>query len=216
LTIVTKVGDGVIGVVSKIGGGVVGLVGRLATVNPMVLLIAAGIAVAIAAGVALYKNWDAVCAYATKLKNWVVFIFNTIRDKITGAFDTVKSKVGSVFDWFASKFEWISGQLSWLRDAASNLPGVGSALNALGIGSNASGTPYWRGGLTRINERGGEIVDLPSGTRIIPHDVSKKQTGGKSVVVNLTIQGNVIGNREYMEQTGEYIAGKIMDAMDIA
>lgn len=216
LTVVTKVGGGVIGVVSKIGGGVVGLVGKLATVNPVILGVAAVIAVVIAGGVALYKNWDTVCVYATKLKNWVVGKFNAIRDGITGAFDTVKSKVSGVFDWFASKFEWISSKISWLKDKASNLPGVGSALNALGIGENASGTPYWRGGLTRINERGGEIVDLPSGTRIIPHDVSKKQAGGKSVVVNLTIQGNVIGNKEYMEETGKYIAGKVMDAMDIA
>lgn len=40
------------------------------------------------------------------------------------------------------------------------------------IGQNAEGTNSWVGGLTRINEQGGEIVDLPSGTRIIPHDES--------------------------------------------
>lgn len=215
LTIVTKVGGGVIGVVGKIGGGVVGLVGKLATVNPMFLLIAAGIALAIAGGVLLYKNWDKVCAYATKLKNWVVGKFNAIRDGITGAFDTVKSKVKDVFDWFASKFEWISDKISWLRDAASNLPIVGGALEAIGIGSNASGTPYWRGGLTRINERGGEIVDLPSGTRIIPHDVSKKQVGGRSVTVYITVQGNVIGKKEFMEETGEYVTNKVCDALDV-
>ncbi|MDO4173721.1 MAG: hypothetical protein Q4D42_03055 [Eubacteriales bacterium] len=190
--------------------------GAITGISLPILGAVAVIAVLIAAGVALYQNWDTICAYAAKLRDWVVEKFNAIRDGITGAFDTVKSKVSGVFSWFSEKFEWISSKISWLRDAASNLPGVGSALSALGIGENASGTPYWRGGLTRINERGGEIVDLPSGTRIIPHDISKKQAGGKSVVVNLTIQGNVIGNREYMEETGEYIARKIIDALDIA
>ena len=73
--------------------------------------------------------------------------------------------------------------------------------------------------MTRINEGGrGEIVDLPNGTRIIPHDVAKKaaQAGSApSVVVNLTIQGNVIGNRQYMEQTGDYIAKKILAAQGV-
>lgn len=40
------------------------------------------------------------------------------------------------------------------------------------IGANASGTDDWRGGLTFINEKGGEIVNLPRHTQIIPHDVS--------------------------------------------
>lgn len=163
------------------------------------------------------KFTNIISATVDLLKTSVVNKFNAIRDGIVGAFNTVKSKVAGVFDWFSSKFSWISDKLSWLRGAVSNLPGVGSTLSALGIGENASGTPYWRGGLTRINERGGEIVDLPSGTRIIPHDVSKKQaSGGRSVVVNLTVQGNVIGNREYMEQTGEYVVNKIIAAMDIA
>ena len=31
--------------------------------------------------------------------------------------------------------------------------------------------------------------------------------------MNVTVQGNVIGNREYMEETGDYIARRIMAAM---
>lgn len=40
------------------------------------------------------------------------------------------------------------------------------------LGHNAAGTNDWRGGLTYINEKGGEIVNLPRHTQIIPHDVS--------------------------------------------
>lgn len=49
---------------------------------------------------------------------------------------------------------------------------VNNAGNSLQIGRNASGTNNWRGGYTWVNEEGGEIIDLPRGTRIIPHDVS--------------------------------------------
>lgn len=44
------------------------------------------------------------------------------------------------------------------------------------IGGHATGTDYFGGGLTWINEEGGEIVDLPRGTRIIPHDQSVEES----------------------------------------
>lgn len=52
-----------------------------------------------------------------------------------------------------------------------------------GIPGNARGTENFEGGLTRINEEGGEIVNLPQGTQIIPHDLSKiaLQTVGRAV-----------------------------------
>lgn len=40
----------------------------------------------------------------------------------------------------------------------------------------ASGTDYFEGGTALINEKGGEIVDLPRGTRIIPHDQSVEES----------------------------------------
>lgn len=91
-------------------------------------------------------------------------------------------------------------------------PTPSSLLSLPGLG-NAMGTPYWRGGLTRVNERGGEIMNLPSGTQIIPHDVSVKAAGGRSVTVNVNIQGNVIGNREFTEQVGEYVGRKVLAAL---
>lgn len=60
--------------------------------------------------------------------------------------------------------------LSWL--------GGGSGAS---VGHNASGADYWRGGLTAVNENGGEIIDLPNGTRIIPHDVATNSSGGNVV-----------------------------------
>ena len=40
------------------------------------------------------------------------------------------------------------------------------------IPGNAKGTNYFEGGLTWINEQGGELIELPRGTTIIPHDQS--------------------------------------------
>jgi phage-related protein len=38
----------------------------------------------------------------------------------------------------------------------------------------AKGDNHWKGGLVNINEKGGELVDLPRGSRIYPHDQSIK------------------------------------------
>ena len=169
----------------------------------------------------LIANWDkvkevaqtvieAIVGFVTTLKDAVVQLATEIKDGIVGAFNWVKEKVSGVFDWFGDK---IGGIVDGIKSIPEKIKGF------FGFGDDsghATGTPYFKGGTTRINEGGrGEIVDLPNGTRIIPHDVAKKaaQAGGApSVVVNLTIQGNVIGNRQYMEQTGDYIARKILAA----
>ena len=36
----------------------------------------------------------------------------------------------------------------------------------------ARGTDNWRGGIAQVHERGGEIIDLPRGSRVYPHDES--------------------------------------------
>ena len=172
----------------------------------------------------LIANWDkvkevaqtvieAIVGFVTTLKDAVVQLATEIKDGIVGAFNWVKDKVSGVFDWFGDKIGGIVDGIKSIPDKIKGFFGFGDG------GGHATGTPYFKGGMTRINEGGrGEIVDLPNGTRIIPHDVAKKaaQAGSApSVVVNLTIQGNVIGNRQYMEQTGDYIAKKILAAQGV-
>lgn len=114
----------------------------------------------------------------------------------------------------SSKTTTTAGPVKTTTSTTTTIPKpTPSSLLSLPSLGNATGTPYWRGGLTRVNERGGEIMRLPSGTQIIPHDVSVKAAGGRSVTVNVTIQGNVIGNREYTEQVGEYVGRKVLAAL---
>lgn len=83
---------------------------------------------------------------------------------------------------------------NWLGNAANSL--LGSAFDTLfGVGANANGTNNWRGGLTRVNERGGEIMNLPRGTQIIPHDISKRMADGGGRAGPVQINVNVSGAR---------------------
>lgn len=186
-----------------------GILNAVMMANP-IILIAGLIAILIAAGVALWKNWDKVKAAAQALNDKVMDVFGKIHDKIVGAFDSIKEKVAPVIEWIQEKISAVSNAFGAVKEFFT---GGSSTVTVTG---NATGTPYFKGGLTRINEGGrGEIVNLPNGTQIIPHDVAKKSNGGSSIVVNLTVQGNLIGNRAFMEQTGAYITQKILEAQGV-
>ena len=167
-----------------------------------------GLASVVAAGVALYKNWDTVKAKAGEVWNSIKTAFGGIRDSIVNAFSAAKEKVAGFFSWLNQKIESVPILGSIYKGGKNAVSWIADRLDG-----NAMGTPYWRGGYTRVNERGGEIMNLPSGTQIIPHDVSVKAAGGRSVTVNVNIQGNVIGNREYTEQVGEYVGRKVLAAL---
>lgn len=166
-----------------------------------------GLGALVAAGVALYQNWDTVKAKASELWAKATEVFTGIKESIVGAFDAAKENVSGFFSWLDNKissipvigniYEGGKGVISWIGDK---------------LAGNALGTSYWRGGLTRVNERGGEIINLPSGTQIIPHDVSTRMLQGGGVTVNVTVMGNMIGNEQYADEMGEIIVGKILAA----
>lgn len=196
-----------------------GVLNAIMAANP-ILLVALAIAALVAAGIALWQNWDTVKAKAQELWGKVKEVFGGIRDSITGAFDTAKAKVTGVIDWIHDKISGIGEAIEKVPVLGTLFKGIkGAAVtvkNAVTGRHNATGNSFFPGGTTSINEGGrGEIVDLPSGTRIIPHDVAKK-SAGRSIILNLKliIQGNVIGNEEYMERTGEYVANKVIEALE--
>lgn len=175
--------------------------------NPIgaVILLVEGL---ITAGILLYKNWDTIKVCAGQLWDKTKTVFSGIKDAITNAFSAAKEKVAGFFSWLDQKLESVPILGSIYKGSKSAVSWIADKLQG-----NALGTPYFRGGYTRVNERGGEIMRLPNGTQIIPHDVSVKQAGGRSVTVNVTIQGNIIGNREYTEQVGEYVGRKVLAAL---
>lgn len=191
----------------------------LVAAHPVVLLIGA----AIAAGAMLIANWDKVKAYFQGL--WAQFTegFAATKESIVGTFNAAKSAISSFFGWFGDK-------LSWLDDKISKVPILGSLYTKAksgisgwidkqfsginwGFGGHATGTSYFPGGWTRINERGGEIVNLPGGTQIIPHDVSQRLAGGQTVNVYVTVQGNMIGDEAYADYMGNVVAQRLLRAL---
>lgn len=105
-------------------------------------------------------DWEKVFEGMAKI---VVGVVNTIANTIKGMINTVIGLInGFIKGLNKLKFpDWI--------------PGVGGkGVNIPLIPTLYKGTSDWQGGLAEISEPqyGGEIVDLPKGTRVYPHDES--------------------------------------------
>ncbi len=96
----------------------------------------------------------------------VVQIFSGIFGTISGICETVLGGVR------ASINAVIGGINSISVDVPEWVPGVGGQHYQPSIPMLAGGTDSWPGGLAMIHDAGAEIVDLPRGARVYPHDKS--------------------------------------------
>ena len=74
----------------------------------------------------------------------------------------------------------------------------------VGIPSYAVGTDFHPGGLARVNEIGGEIMNLPSGTQVIPHDISREMA--RSAGAPGVAEVRVIGGNLTLSDNGQIMA----------
>ena len=110
-------------------------------------------------------------------------IFSGIVDEIMGLI----SMVTGAFGGLANGVKAIFGMDSGSEKATSTKKVSGRAI----------GDRSWRGGLVQVHERGGEILDLPQGTRIYPHDVSMQMAkAGQGQSVNVAKLADQIVVRE--------------------
>lgn len=92
-------------------------------------------------------------------------VWNVIKPLVEG----IGKVVGKIAGWFGSVADAING--SDTEDSA-------------GVGTNARGDNNWKGGLTWVGEEGPELVDLPRGSRILPHKESVALAAGGAAKKN--------------------------------
>ncbi|MCB5412346.1 phage tail tape measure protein [Pseudogemmobacter faecipullorum] len=135
--------------------------------------------------------------------------------------DAAKNAIISLLAEMA-KAQFASGALGLLGSFGGGgfLKTFGTLLGGgIPVGANSTGTLNWRGGLSRVNELGGEILDLPKGTRVIPADVSKRmadQSGAQAVDVHVTVGMDESGNlqvRNIARQEASSVAGELNRAL---
>lgn len=192
----------------------IGILNAIMAANPIILAIMAIIAVVML----LYFNWDRITAFFNET-------LESIRNWFTAAWNSIKTTVLSVWDSITSSFTSCIERLKGLWTDFKNLVAhpIDTVVNyhqrkmeeRKDAPHNATGTSYFQGGETYVNEGNrGELITLPSGSQIIPHDVASKAVSSPPVInLNLSIAGNVIGNEEFCNECGRIITEKVVAAL---
>lgn len=137
--------------------------------------------------------------------NWSL-AWEGIKNVVTGIFDSLVSVVKAPLDFITGVVDNLLGKIKKVK--VPEQPAIGGAAH------NALGTSYFPGGSTYVNEGNrGELINLPSGSQIIPHDVAKQSGGGSVINISLNVQGNVIGNEDFYDQCGLAITTRLKAAL---
>ena len=178
-------------------------VGAAAMANPIIIIIAA----IIAALYLLWRNWDTVSQYIEQAiqavsdavgagMNWISSAWD---GAMNGISETASSIWESIKDTFRSGVNWVIDQVNGLIASVNGLsidiPSLtGGAPTHVGfniepISHFAGGVENFGGGFAVINEdRRGELVHLPNGSTVVPHDESIRQAmnaGSHSITIRI-------------------------------
>lgn len=122
-----------------------------------------------------------------------------------------------------NEVKWLTGLLSGLRTAWDNAQARMQRLAETGqveppaenSDGAANGTNYWKGGRLLVGEYGPELVDLPRGASVNTNAQTQRELSGGGYTINcpVTVQGNVIGNEDFVNQIGSALTGRLQLAL---
>ena len=141
-----------------------------------------------------------------------------------GVQDVVEGIFTAIFSFISGIINGIIGAVKNVIDAIGSIvvpnSGETGTATATTVPKMAGGTMNWTGGLVQVSERGGEIIDLPSGSRIYPHDqsVAMARAEGRrmtSTSISVNVSGNNFTVREEADinKIGDAIARKLSMAI---
>ena len=163
----------------------------------------------------------------------ITFISGVFTGNWRQAWEGVKSIFKGIFDTFAAICKApinavigiINGAISALNKINVTIPDWVPGLGGKSFGINIptipqlyKGTNNWKGGVAMIHDRGGEIVDLPQGSRVYPHDKSVEmarregeRSGSGSISINIQKLADKIEVRsdEDIDRIAEALAYKL-------
>ena len=144
LVVIGKVVSGISSIIS-IGSALVAAIGAISAPVVAVVAVIAGL---IAIGVALYKNWDEICAWANRVKEQVSESWNNMKQNVSESWNNMKQNASQAMDAIKNKVEQNGGGIKGVLKTAvegyvnlwkagfeqiNNLTGgkLGEALNAV-------------------------------------------------------------------------------------
>ena len=130
--------------------------------------------------------------------------------------EVVKGAIEIVEGWWNGLLDLFNKPISFVVNLFKNDQSETASVTSEEVGENAKGTNNWRGGWTWVNEEGGELMNLPNGTQIIPHDLSEIMVkeharNGNGMSINIPKLADTIVVREDadIDRIGEALANKL-------
>ena len=126
------------------------------------------------------------------LEGIITFLTGVFQGDWEKAWTGIVNAVGSIFGTLEALVKTpinavialVNRAISAINNISVTLPDVVGGghigFNIPTIPTLAKGTNNWQGGIVQISEKGGEIVDLPSGSRVYPHDESVRMARQES------------------------------------
>ena len=151
----------------------------------------------------VWKEKDGIINSAEETGSAISDEFRKSADESTSAWSAAAGTISGLFD----------------RIKAASRGMGGASVAGLSVEADATGTLNFPGGLAQIHEHGGELVDLPSGSRIYPAGTTERiiqrelQTP-RSNPTSVNISGNTFVVRE--EADIDKIAYRLMQMMGMA
>ena len=197
---------GIIATISTAAGALnVAMLPMIGTIGGIILAIGA----VVAAGIALYNNWDTIKEKAGALWDKIKEVFEniktTISDKINAAKEAVKSAIDAIKGFFNFEFKWpkmslphfsVSGSLNpatWLKNGLPKIS-VDWYAKAMNDGMILNGATIFgmqNGNLLAGGEAGSEVVVGANSLRNMIQSAVGAGTIAAPVSVNVTVNGSV-------------------------
>lgn len=136
----------------------------------------------------LLTVFDGVIQFITGVftGNWSA-AWEGVKTIFTGVIDGIKGIFGNFIDFVSNALDRITGKAANAGKEVSTAQAMAEIRGEKPPGENALGTNFWRGGLTWVHEQGPEIIDLPTGTKVIPHSKSLAQEYGRGLSDGLSM-----------------------------
>lgn len=149
-------------------------------------------------------TWEEIRSGASSMESNIASAFQSAKDEAEAAWDGVtgwfeENVWGPLSERARSAWSNLQTTIADIRSSASSFS---FSIPSIFSGHAATGSSFYAGGWTEINERGGEIVDLPQGSRIYPHATTERmiqaelESGQSSGSGPVVIKGNTFYVRE--------------------
>ena len=173
---------------------------------------------------AMSDAWENIAqSVSDTTSEWGGYVDNAI-GTIEGALEGLKSRAAGI--WADIKESAASAWADIGAKASGALAGAQSWFAGTSLGKwwdhNATGSEYYAGGLTEVNEHGGEIIDLPGGSRIYPHATTERMLAKQfsqaapAGAPTVTISGNtfIVRQESDIQQIAYELAQLIMQGQE--